>query len=473
MSRILIVEDEPILRKNIVDRLRAEGHELYDTATAESAEQLAALLSPELVITDLRLPGIDGIELLRRVRRSSPRTLVVIMTAHGTQASALDAVRAGAYDYLTKPVELRELVLLVQRTLQHARLRDRLQCAKRSQLDDAGLERLVGASPAARELKQQIAGLASSSALASRHPPPILLSGETGVGKSLVARILHREGRRREMPLVVIACGKVTDERFNAEYLGLNAGEKPRGGPADSGERGETRGLIELASDGTVFLDEIAALPPAAQVRLAQLIEHRSIQTGDGRIGRPIDVQFIAATSRDLARLAADGKFSADLYHRLRAIEMSIPPLRQRVDDIAPLAQHFLETMCQRRGIDVPRLSEDAIQAMTAYPWPGNARELASTIERSLHRCDGRWLTARDLGLEPKSANPASGRAGDRIVSIDVNLDAGDSTLENLNGRIVRAVLERLNQDVDAAARLLNILPEEVRYHAGRDVTTP
>ncbi len=488
MSRILVVEDEAILRKNIVDRLRAEGHELFDTASAESAEQLAALLAPDLILTDLRLPGIDGMELLRRVRKISPRALLVLMTAHGSRQTALDAVRDGAYDYLTKPVELRELVLLVARACNHAKAIDRLQCAGRQQVAAGTFDQFVGVSSASRAIKRQISAVINAAELDREHPQPILITGETGTGKTLVARILHNEGPRKSAPCVVVHCGTLTTRQFETEYLGL----RNDAGAMDVTPRTAEKGMLELAQGGTVFLDEVAALSPAIQDHLLALLEERSIQAGDGRIGRPTDLQFIAATSRDLGAMVKSGGFSAGLYHRLRVLELRLPPLRQRSDDIPVLARHFLVKHASRRGLAVPEVSDDMLKQLVQFDWPGNLRELGAVMERALLRCGGRAIQIDDLLIAASPADSpvvtspgrtSTRRAGEAVCSphplheycppadvvasgnseeLHLSIPLGRVTLEQMTQLIIRAVFHHTGGDAARTANLLEITLDDV-----------
>lgn len=459
MSRILVVEDEAILRRNIVDRLRAEGHELFDTASGESAEQLSALLAPDLILADLRLPGMDGMELLRRVRKTSPRALVVIMTAHGSRQTALDAVRDGAYDYLTKPVELRELVLLVARASNHARAIDRVQCARRQQVAEGSFDQFVGVSAPSRSVKKNISAITSAAALAQDDPPPILISGETGTGKTLVARILHNEGPRKSAPCVIVHCGTLTIDQFEAEYLGLPS-HRIAGQP---GSPNAERGMLDLAHGGTVFLDEVSALAPPIQDRLLALLEERSIQTGDGRIGRPVNLQFIAATSRDLGAMVEAGGFNAGLYHRLRVLELRLPPLRRRSEDIPMLARHFLVKHASRRGLAVPEISDGFLQQLTHCDWPGNVRELGAVMERALLRCGGRTIQTEDI---PDPALPTEAPSGEvtpsgNVEEIRLSIQIGKATLSELTRDIVRAVLRQTGGDMTKTADLLGISCDE------------
>lgn len=472
MPRILIVEDESILRRNMVDRLRAEGHELFDTATAESAEQLSALLAPDLLLTDLRLPGMDGLELLRRVRAASPRTLVILMTAHGSRQAAIDAIRDGAYDYLTKPVGMRELALLVQRACNHARAIDRVNCAARLQREGGAIDRFVGISTSARAVRKEIADIATSPAMAQLNPPPIMLTGETGVGKSLVARILHNEGPRKSAPFVMVHCGAMTPAEFATRYLGRTDPVANR----QSDSLHTEKGILELADGGTVFLDEVSALPLDVQDMLLHLLEGHSIQTGDGRIGRKVNLQFIAASSRDLRSLANAGRFRTELFHRLCVLRMTLPPLRERADDIPVLAQHLLKENTCRLGVEAKSLTAEAFADLCRYTWPGNVRELAAVIEQAILRSSGRELRADDLSLPAVTsldATDQSNRVDAPCTSIPgvpespadarirISFQVGEFSLAEVCARIVQLTHQLTNGDEQQTAKLLGLTAEE------------
>jgi DNA-binding NtrC family response regulator len=463
MARILVIEDESILRKNIVDRLRGAGHDVVDAGNGEAGVELATLLVPDLVITDLRLPGMDGLAVLREIKRANPRSMVVMVTAHGSQKTAVEAVREGAYDYLTKPVELKELVLLVDRAVSHCRALDGLEYAREADRRQGTLEQIIGVSENVRELKNRIRQLASSPAASLRDPPTVLIIGETGTGKDLVAHAIHNEGPRKNGPFVHVNCTAVSESLFESELFGHLRG-------AFTDAKTAKKGLFEVAHSGTIFLDEIGHLGPAVQAKLLLTLEKRTIRPVGAVEERSVDVHIIAATNRDLQKAIAQGEFRSDLYHRLRVFELRIDPLRNRQEDILPLAEHFVRLHARRFGSPVRRFSPPAMAALQAYNWPGNVRELSHTIESALLVCDGDDLSERHLRLAPPGEGAGvelSLPGRERIV---LDFEGGNVDLEEIELRIIRAAYEYSGANLSKTARMLGLTREAVRYRLGKSV---
>jgi two-component system response regulator HydG len=457
MARILVVEDENILRKNIVDRLRAEGHDLYDAGSAESAVELAVLLAPDLILSDLRLPGMDGLELLRRVRAAAPRTLVVIMTAVGTNQTAMEAIREGAYDYLNKPVELRELVYLVNRAVSHSRAMERVKYANAVERRTGSLDDFVGVSPAIREIKHRVRQLLASPVMSAKDPPVILITGETGTGKSQLAHAIHNECPRRDGPFLSTHCMASSSEEIERVLFGID----------NSSEHQQElrKGIVELAEGGTVFLEEITGLSKRVQARLLALLE--SGQAGVARSDRPrtnIDLQFVVSSSRDLAAELAGGRLIPEFYHRILQTVIHIPPLRDRRDDIAPLAERFLSIHARRSGIDVPRIEAEALDGLSSYDWPGNARELSHAMERAIMVSDHESIKLKHIAESPLRS-PAVIRCDlPQSASIIVDFDGDCPSIAEIQRHLIIAAIAYFDGNIGMVAAKLGISEADVRH---------
>lgn len=455
MARILVVEDEKILRKNIVDRLRAEGHDLYDAGSAESALELAVILAPDLILSDLRLPGMDGLALLRRVRAAAPRTLVVIMTAVGTNQTSMEAIREGAYDYLNKPIELRELVYLINRAVSHSRALDRVKHARAFERRAGSLDEFLGVSPAIREIKHRVRQLLASPVMSGKDPPVILITGETGTGKSQLAHAIHNECPRRDGPFLSTHC-MASD---------ANEIEKELFGPDDATEHLQNgrKGIVELGESGTVFLEEVTGLSRRAQTRLLGLLESGYAGTAKGDRARTnLDLQFVVTSSHDLALDMIGKRLMPEFYHRIMQSVIHLPPLRDRRDDIAPLAQRFLSTHARRSGIDVPRIETEAMDALMAYDWPGNARELSHAMESAVLVCGQDSIRARHLALRPMQSAGTSRLALHQTSPIVINFDEECPTLDQIKRRLIIAAAAHFGGSPSHIASKLMIPEEEV-----------
>ncbi|HQD84750.1 MAG TPA: sigma-54 dependent transcriptional regulator, partial [Quisquiliibacterium sp.] len=333
---VLLIEDEELLSKNIRLYLQRYGHEVQVAASAEAGLELLEQFKPDAVVLDFNLPGIDGLEALARIRRRDPNVIVVMMTGHGSEQVAVDAMKAGAFDYLTKPVALGKLKLVLDRALQTGRREQELSWYRRREAADKGLAALVGDSPGMRALRAQIRQIVEAERnLSGEAPPAVLINGETGTGKELVAHALHYEGPRADGPFVEINCATIPSHLLESELFGHE-----RGAFTDARER--RIGLIEAADGGTLFLDEVGEIDPGLQVKLLKLLEDRKIRRLGSVREQQVSVRIVAATNRDLEQMVRDGRFRADLYYRLRILQVLTPPLRDRAGDVELLAAHFL-----------------------------------------------------------------------------------------------------------------------------------
>jgi two-component system response regulator AtoC len=386
-STVLIVDDEHTLARSAKAFLADHGYEAEVAGTGEKALELLERLQPDIVFADVRLPGMSGIDLLKRIREFDPVIPVIMLTAYGSIEGAVEAVKLGAFDYVKKPVDLEELKLLADRARENRLLKQELSYYRRRATRDVGFEGLVGESAAIRavlERARQIAALDET--------PPVLLTGETGTGKGLLARAIHASGRCALKPFIEINCTALPATLMEAELFGYE-----RGAFTDAKE--SKPGLVEAAEGGFVFLDEIGDVDLSVQGKLLRAIEERAVRRLGSVRERKIDVRIIAATNRDLEREVRQERFRKDLYFRLAVIVLHVPPLRERGEDVLLLAQVFLKAFNAKYGKVVREISAPARDLMLAYPWPGNVRELSHVIERAVLWSRGPTLDVEQLSL--------------------------------------------------------------------------
>ncbi|ORJ55852.1 sigma-54-dependent transcriptional regulator [Geothermobacter hydrogeniphilus] len=390
MNHILIVDDEKNYRLVLAELLRGAG---YRVSLAENPFAALELLSREdvaLILSDLKMPQMDGLEFYRNVVERYGKLPFILMTAYATVETALTALKSGIHDYLLKPFNNDEVLLVIHQALEHSRIQIENQALRR-QLEKSYGRELIGESPSIRQLLEQIARIAPA-------PSPVLISGESGVGKELVARIIHRSSSRSQGPWVAVNCATFPENLLESELFGHE-----RGAFSGAGER--KKGLVEMAGSGTLFLDEIGELPLAMQPKLLRLLQEKVYRRVGGTIELRADVRLIAAGNRDLRDMVAAGTFREDLYYRLNVVELPVPPLRERVDDIPLLAQYFLQNLAAELNRNVTGISPAAMDRLKQYHWPGNIRELRNTIERALLFCNDTQLQSRDLPAELGSDN--------------------------------------------------------------------
>ena len=438
-SRIVIVEDEDKLRRVLELQLESAGFEVEQAGSAETA--LPMIDRADLVLTDLRLPGMDGLELLSLIRRQNSRTPVVVMTAFGTIENAVEAMKIGASDFLLKPFSLDHLTTVVEKALEVRALRDenlklREQLGWRYEFDN-----IVGHSAVMQEIFADIMRVAPSRAT-------VLLAGESGVGKDLIARAIHYHSPRRDRPFVKINCSAIPENLMESELFGFEKG-------AFTGAMVAKPGKFEQADTGTVFLDEIGDVPAVTQVKLLRVLQERELERLGSNKTRHIDVRVLAATNQDLRAALEQGTFREDLYYRLNVVPMNIPALRERKEDIPALAQHFVQKLARDSGSRVESITDAAIEKLLGYHWPGNVRELENVIERSLVLCTGTKLDAGDIRMDlaPRSRTPvATGFLPDGM------------TLDDYEQSLIREALRRADGNKSQAARLLGLTRNTLRY---------
>ncbi len=437
--RILVVDDEEKLRRVIELQLSAAGFEVDKAASAEEALKLVE--RADLVVTDLKLPGMDGLELLAAIRRQNMHAPVILMTAFGTIEVAVEAMKAGAVDFLLKPFSLDHLMAVVHKALEVRALRDenrqlREELGKRYEFDN-----IVGRSPAMQEIFATIERVAPTRAT-------VLLAGESGVGKDLIARAIHFHSPRRDRPFVKINCTALPENLMESELFGYEKG-------AFTGANTTKPGKFEQADTGTVFLDEIGDVPASIQVKLLRVLQEREFERLGSNKTRHIDVRVIAATNQDLRAALEQGTFREDLYYRLNVVPLNIIPLRERMQDIPFLAEHFLHKYAAETDNRVQAITPAAMSKLMSFHWPGNVRELENVIERSVVMCTGDRLDAADIKLD-SAPRP-------RSAGTDFALPAG-VTLDQYEQEIIREALKRADGNKSQAARSLGLTRNALRY---------
>lgn len=437
--RILVVEDEDKLRRVIQLHLEANGYEVEQARTAEEAVLRAG--EADLVLTDLRLPGMDGMELLGHIRRQNAHTPVIVMTAFGTVENAVAAMKAGAVDFLLKPFSLDHLSAVVEKALEVRALRDENRQLREELGRRYDFRNIIGHSPRMQEIFATVARVAPTRAT-------VLLCGESGVGKDLIARAIHYHSPRRDRPFVKINCTAIPENLLESELFGYEKG-------AFTGAAGTKPGKFEQADTGTVFLDEIGDVPPSIQVKLLRVLQEREFERLGSNKTRQIDVRVIAATNADLRAALEQGRFREDLYYRLNVVPINIPPLRERKEDIPYLAAHFAEKLGREVRGEACRLKPEAVEKLLSYSWPGNVRELENVIERSIVLSQSGELGPADIKLDlaPKSRAPEETRF----------LPDG-MTLEQFEQMIIQEALRRAEGNKSHAARLLGLTRNALRY---------
>jgi two-component system response regulator PilR (NtrC family) len=380
---ILVVDDEQVLRESLVELFDSEGYEALSAGDGKEALQVAVDRPIDLVLTDVRMPEMDGIELLQRLQKVAPETPVVILTAYGTVETAVEAMRKGAIDYLLKPVNFDDVLLTVSRALQVGELTRTQQIMTDQLAEESDFHNLVGDSLKMQKLFDVVRKLATVKS-------SVLIVGESGTGKELFARAIHYNGFTRGKPFVAVNCGAIPDNLIESELFGHRKG-------SFTGAMRDRVGYFEAANGGTLFLDEISTLPLSVQSSLLRVLEERVVvPVGDTR-PRPVDLRVVAASNQDLERMVKDGQFREDLLYRLNVVKLELPPLRERKEDIPLLVHHFLNKYTQEMNKKVRGISNGAMRAMLAHHWPGNVREVENVIERAVIFAEGRTIGVEDL----------------------------------------------------------------------------
>jgi two-component system response regulator PilR (NtrC family) len=447
VKRILVVDDEQSMREMLGIMLRKEG---YDIVVAENRAQAAGVLAQgrvDMVITDVRLPDGDGIEILRHVKAASPETVVVVMTAYGSTETAVAALKLGAQDYLTKPFDIDELKIVVRSGLERQQLQEENRLLKAEFRSHNALDRMIGVSPAMQAVFDMVRSVAATSST-------VLITGESGTGKELVAKAIHALSSRRDAPFVSVNCGALTETLLESELFGHMKG-------AFTDAHQTKKGLFEAAHRGTLFLDEVGDTPLAMQVKLLRALQERRIRRVGGTEEIEVDSRVIAATNRPLATLVADRRFREDLFYRLNVLPIQVPPLRSRREDIPLLAEHFLQRFTQEMGKNIKKISEEAMRHLVGHTWPGNVRQLENVVERAVA------LETHEAVLPERLPDEILGQrasgAGLRALPLGEGFSF-DAHIRGVESDLVLRALEQSAGDRPSAARLLGITPRQLRY---------
>jgi two-component system nitrogen regulation response regulator GlnG len=385
VSSILIVDDDQHLRQSFEKILVEDGHTVSIAPTGETGLAMMRLRAPDLIILDVRLPGMNGLETFQAIHKLDPKLPVIIMTAFGTTETAIEATKMGAFDYVLKPFEIPEMLTLIERALEAGRfMRSRVEMDVAPQA--AAVDALIGRSSSMQEVYKAIGRAAPTQAT-------VLIRGESGTGKELAARAIYQHSLRTDKPFLVINCVAIPDTLLVSELFGYEKG-------AFTGAVNRRVGKIEQAHGGTVFLDEIGDMPLSIQAKILRLLQERSIERLGGRETIPVDVRIIAATNRDLEKALTEGRFREDLYYRLKVVTVTMPPLRERMGDLPLLADYFLARLSREMGMSNPGVTEEAKLELASYGWPGNVRELANTIQKAL-------IFSRGCPIGPEDASHA------------------------------------------------------------------
>lgn len=444
-KKILLVEDEVLFAKAVVKRLQKAGFECEHAESLHDARLLVKQFEPDMALLDMRLPDGNGLDLLSDFVAKNINTIV--MTAFGDVTDAVNAIKLGAIDYLKKPIDLEELLLIIQKNEKTSDLQTSLDYSRQRDTIVNESVQLIGESAAMQSVRQQITRIAQLSALSDAVQPTVLITGETGTGKDVVARYLHASCANHDKPFVHVDCASLPAELIESELFGHEKG-------AFTNAVVSRPGLIESAEDGTLFLDEIGELPLGLQAKLLNVLERRMVRRLGSTKERPVQARIIAATNRDLYQMSSEGRFRSDLYYRLNVITMQMPPLRDRGQDVLLLANYFRQMTEKRYALPHHEFSAMALMAIQNYHWPGNVREMRHQISRAVLMCTQAMISEHDLGLPQLAAlNTNTAIQGDTQVTLD---GAEKAMLVN--------ALEQSRNNVSKAARLLGITRMTMRY---------
>ena len=445
-QKILVVDDEQLIRWSLEQNLKKQGYEVFSAGSGEDALRIVREESPDLVLQDIQLPGISGLEVLERIKEHDEDIIVIMVTALGVLETAVKAMRLGAHDYINKPFNLDELAIVIKKALETGQLKREVAHLRSEQTRKYGIANIIAES---RHMKN---ALAMVEKIARSDASTVLIQGESGTGKELIAKAIHWESARAEKPFMAINCAAVPETLLESELMGYEKG-------AFTDAKVQKKGLFETADGGTIFLDEIGDMEPGMQAKLLRVLEERAFRRVGGTKEIPVDVRVISATNKDLLQAIEEKTFRNDLYYRLQVIPIFLPPLRERQDDILPLVNHFIQHFNREFGKNVQGISKMAEKFLTEYAWPGNIRELKNVIERAIILENEDTLLLEHLPQEivAKASVSGGGTAGFRLPPEGIDI-------EDVERELIRQALEISEGNQSKAARKLNLGIDAFRY---------
>jgi len=447
LDRILVVDDEDLIRWSLQQKLSSWGYRTLEAPNGETAISLTESESPDLVLLDVHLPDKNGLEVLKTIKEWNPRAAVIIMTAYGVLEDAVAALRLGAYDFVSKPLNFEELRATIANALETVKLRQEVRHFRDRDRKRFNFENLVGESEPIKNAIALIKKVAASPATT------ILFQGESGTGKDLFAKAIHFYSSRGDRPFLAVNCAALPENLVESELFGYERG-------AFTDARQQKKGLLELADGGTLFLDEIGEMPPGLQAKLLRVLEEQSFKRVGGVQDVRVDVRIIASSNREVKKMVDDGKFRQDLFYRLNVMTITLPPLRERGDDVKLLCRHFVTEFNARFGKNILGLTPEAERLLSLYHWPGNVRELKNLIERAMILEEGTHIGAGALPIDVAEYSP-----GARDAALpDIALPEKGTSLEKVEEELIRQALSRTRGNQTRAAKLLNISRDALRY---------
>ena len=445
VERVLVVDDEAATRRLMEQTLKKQGYEILTASNGDEGLKKVMDESPDIVLLDIQLPGMDGINVLQKIREINKDSIVIMATAMDDLKVAVNAMRLGAYDYISKPFHIDDLTLTVNKAMETSRLRREVSTLKEERSRELGIEKIIGVSAHVQEMLAMVKKISASEA------STVLIQGESGTGKELIAKALHYESNRRDKPFMAINCSAVPENLLESELMGHEKG-------AFTDAKTMRKGLFELADGGTVFLDEIGDMPLQMQTKLLRILEERSFRRVGGTKDIEVDVRIISATNKDLAKGVEDGSFRKDLYYRLQVIPLYLKSLRERKDDIIPLVNYFIAYFNKKFHKDVKKISPDAEKLIIEYAWPGNVRELKNVVERVMLLGDGDILTVEHLPVEMTT------RAQEPAGAFTFKLPPEGIAIEEVERELLKQALDLTSYNQTKAAKKLGVGVDALRY---------